>query len=334
MRLPPFHLHRPRSISEAVGLAAEHGDSAQFIAGGTDLLQHLKNRIYTPEHVISLQRLPGLRDITPTRIGALATLADIADDASIKERLPALADCIDVIASPIIRTTATLGGNLLVDTRCYFVNQSFEWRLSKGACLKSEGDDCLVVPNPDTCYATFSADTPALLMCWDASVHLAGPSGERDVPVHEFYQPDGIVRHVKQPGEIITWIDLPESAQTLSSGYSKLRIRDAFDYPELGVAAALSLHGDGTVDTLKLAFCAVETVPMRLDAQVASLIGQPLTDEMIASFCAGLPKQLQPYRNTALPPGYRQQMTAVFAKRLLMRLRDEAQHAMRSQVRA
>ncbi|MCG3152363.1 MAG: 4-hydroxybenzoyl-CoA reductase subunit beta [bacterium] len=324
MRLPPFHLHRPTSVSDAVALAATYGDSAQFIAGGTDLLQHLKNRIYTPDHVISLQHLPGLRDITLTRIGALATLADIATHPSIGEQLPALVECIEVIASPVIRSTATLGGNLLVDTRCYYVNQSYEWRLSKGACLKSEGQDCLVVPNPDTCYATFSADTPALLMCWDASVHLAGPDGERDVPLTAFYQYDGIARHVKQPGEIITWVDIPAEAQTLTSGYSKLRVRDAFDYPELGVAAALSLHPDGTLAALRLAFCAVDAVPNRIDDAVASLLGQPLTDEAIAQVCAALPEKLQPYRNTALPPGYRRQMTAVFARRLLVRLRDQA----------
>lgn len=324
MRLPPFHLHRPTTTAEAVALAAEHGESAQFIAGGTDLLQHFKNRIYTPAHVISLQRLPGLRAITPERIGALATLAEIEEHPAIGEHLPALAECCSVIASPIIRTTATLGGNLLVDTRCYYVNQSYEWRVHKGACLKSEGHECLVVPNPDVCYATFSADTPALLICWDATVHLIGPAGERDVPLADFYQYDGIARHVKAPAEVITHVDLPAAARQYTSGYSKLRIRDAFDYPELGIGAALRLGPGDEVQDLRIGLTAVTAIPLRLDALTAPLLGQPLTDDAMAQLCATIREEHQPYRNTALPPGYRKQMLAVFTRRLLERLRGQA----------
>ncbi|MEO7995597.1 MAG: FAD binding domain-containing protein [bacterium] len=324
MRLPPFHLHRPQSLADAVAIAATHGDTAQYIAGGTDLLQHLKNRVYTPRHVISLQHIPGLREITPTRLGALATLADIESHPAINAQLPALADCLKSIASPIIRTTATLGGNLLVDTRCYFVNQSYEWRLSKGACLKSEGTECLVVPNTDTCYATFSADSPALLMAWDASVHLVGPAGERDLPIREFYQYDGIVRLTKLPAEIIAWVDIPAHAQELASGYSKLRIRDAFDYPEIGVAAALRLDPDSTLREFHLIVNAVEAIPLQLDDLGTPYLNQPFTTDTIHAIGQAAMDRGQPYRNTALTPGYRKQMIAVYTRRLLQRLLTQA----------
>ena len=324
MRLPPFHLHRPATLNEAVAIAADFGPAAQYIAGGTDLLQHLKNRIYTPAHVISLQHIEGLRDISPTRIGALATLADIETNAGIGERLPALVETIQSIASPIIRTTATLGGNLLVDTRCYFVNQSYEWRLSKGACLKSEGQDCLVVPNPDTCYATFSADTPALLICWDAGLHLVGPGGARDVLVNDFYRYDGIVRHLKQPAEVIAWVDIPEGAQWLTSGYAKLRVREAFDYPEIGIAAALRLDQRGLLADFRLVVNAVEAIPRPMTTLTEQFVGHPLNDETIHAIATGAMEAVQPYRNTALTPGYRKQMVGVFSRRLLTRLREQA----------
>ncbi|HYE77259.1 MAG TPA: FAD binding domain-containing protein [bacterium] len=324
MRLPPFHLHRPTSLPEAVSLAARYGDGAQYVAGGTDLIQHWKNRIYTPEHVISLQRIPGLRDISPTRIGALVTLTEIEESPVLHEHLPALPDATGHIASPIIRTTATIGGNMLVDTRCYYVNQSYEWRLSKGACLKSEGDVCLVVPNPGTCYATFSADLPALLIAWDASLHLVGPSGERDVALSEFYRYDGIARHIKEPAEVIAWIDIPEAAQGLTSGYSKLRVRDAFDYPEIGIAAALALDAQGLLGDLRLVVNAVEAVPKVFPDLCARAIGDHPTDGVIEAIAREVMEAVQPYRNTALAPGYRKQMVGVFTRRLLTQLRDQA----------
>jgi len=185
-----------------------------------------------------------------------------------------------VIATPLLRESATVGGNILLDTRCWFFNQSFLWRESKGFCLKADGDDCLVIPQKEICYATYSGDLAPVFMVLDASFHLAGPEGERIVHSTKFFTHDGITRNLKLPEEILTQISLPQKSQQLKTAYRKLRIRDSMDYPVLGTAVALRLT-EQTIDELKIAVTGTGTTPFIYDEITDPFKGDQLTPELI-----------------------------------------------------
>ncbi|MCA1813135.1 MAG: FAD binding domain-containing protein [Halobacteriales archaeon] len=322
MLLPPFQLHEPASVEDAVRLKREHPDS-DWVAGGTDLLPNYKWALNARPHVISLARIASLRAIGPERIGALATLRSIAEHAELKAKLPVLPLTAGEIASPLVRASATLGGNLMLENRCFFFNQSWLWRESKGFCKKADGDVCLVVPQKEKCYATFSADLPAPLIALGASLVLAGAQGTREVPVRNFYTGDGMERNVRQPGELLTEVRIPRSAQGLKAGYKKLRQRGSWDFPEMGMAAALRFDGQRLAEG-HLVANALETTPVVLDRLLQPLLGQPLTDQAIAGVAKQVEDAVQPVKNTSLPPSYRKAMTRPFTKRLLTELRDGA----------
>lgn len=322
MLLPRFELHRPETAAEAVALASRLGDDSDYVAGGTDLLQNYKNRLNPKGHLISLARVRELSELTPTRLGALVRLCDLEESPMARERLRVVAEAAAKVASPLVRQTATLGGNLLVETRCYYFNQSHFWRASKGYCMKAEGDVCLVVPQKEKCYAAFSGDLAPALMVLGASVRLLGPAGERTVPLTAFYAGDGIKRHVRLPGELILGVEIPEAARDLRGGYRKLRLRDSFDYPEMGLAVALRMDGD-RLASLRVAASAVDTVPIEFDELTAGLAGRPLTAELLEVLAETLMRRVKPVKNTALSPNYRRRMVGVFLKRLVSELARE-----------
>ncbi len=313
MILAPFRLHRPKTLDEAVGLAREH--DADFLAGGTDLLQNYKNRLNARPHVIALEDVEELRGVTANRIGAMERLSVLSDHAVVRERWPGLAEAITHVASPLIRNQGTLGGNLLVETRCYYFNQTPFWRTTKGSCMKAESDECLVVPQKEVCYAAYSGDLAPLLGCLDAVLELVSADGRRDVKVTEFYSGDGIAKNVLKPGEIIAGVRIPEESGGLRAGYRKLRSRDTMDYPEMGCAAALSLDDAGRVVTLRAATTAVDVVP-HFEDFTAEHAGASLED-VIEPVASVLEKRAAPKKNTAMPVGYRKKMVRVYAQRLL-----------------
>lgn len=319
MILPPFELHRPRSLGEAVELAARLGTDFDFIAGGTDLLQNYKNRIHPKPHLISLMHIPGMTEITPSRIGALARLADIERCAELKEKLPGFVEAASKVATPLVRESATLGGNLLVETRCYYLNQSEFWRASKGSCLKAEGHQCLVVPQEKTCYATFSSDVAPMLVALDAEIELAGPGGSRRIPLAGLYQGDGIERTIKRRDEIIVAVHLPAAASSFRSAYRKLRIRDSFDYPDLGVAIAARVSGSSLAE-LKVVLTAVGTVPQDLSAALADFCGKPVDGTLLREIAKRARESSKPVKNVSMSPTYRKQMVEVFVRRMLEEL--------------
>lgn len=316
MILPSFDLHRPKTLGEALELAGRFGADFDFIAGGTDLLQNYKNRIHPKPHLISLMHIPGLTEVSPTRIGALARLADIERHEELKEKLPGFVEAASKVATPLVRESATLGGNLLVETRCFYLNQSEFWRASKGSCLKAEGNTCLVVPQEKVCYATFSSDVAPMLVALDAEIELAGPVGTRRLPLSDLYQGDGIERTVKLREEILVAIHLPESAPTFRTAYRKLRIRDSFDYPDLGVAIAARVH-EGTLADLRVVLTAVGTVPQDLSAALADFRGRPVSPELLREIAKKARDTAKPVKNVSMSPTYRKQMVEVFVRRLL-----------------
>ena len=315
MILAPFDLHRPETLDAALKLAKELRGEFDYLAGGTDLLQNYKNRIHPKPHVIALDHLPELHGVSDRRIGAMERLSALSEHPLVRERWPGLAEAITHIASPLVRTSATLGGNLLVETRCYFFNQTPFWRTSKGSCMKAESDVCLVVPQKETCYAAYSGDLAPLLGVMGAVIELAGPDGRREIPVAEFYVGDGIRKNVLEPGEIVAGIRLPEEAATLRTGYRKLRSRDTLDYPEMGTAAALRLDAGDRVVVLRAATTAVDTIPHFADFS-ATCAGRPIRD-VIDAVAEAMMERAQPKKNTAMPVGYRKKMVHVFLRRLL-----------------
>ena len=322
MILPPFALHRPSTPDEAVALSAHLAEEGvRYVAGGTDLLQNLKHRIRPPAHLISLHGVEGMDRCEPGRVGALATLAQLERSKDMRDAHPGLLEAVAVVATPLIRQTATIGGNLLVDTRCHFLNQSPFWRSCVGSCLKAEGPVCRVVPGANECVAAFSSDCAPILQCLNASLSLLGPEGERTVSLRSLYRHDGILRHTLEAGEIIQEISIPP-AEGLRSGYGKLRIRESWDYPLLGVAATLRLDGRQRVSSLSVSLGAIHTTPLIMDTATDPLVGSKLTDAAIASVAKRMRHAVAPKHTGGLTPGYRKRMVEVFARRLLTRLRD------------
>lgn len=319
MLLPPFELHHPTTVKEAVQLKADLPD-ADFVAGGTDLLPNYKWGLNVRKNVISLARIPELRELSTHRLGALVTLTQIEKSGLLGEKLPVLPMTAKQVATPLLRNAGTLGGNLMLENRCFFFNQTYFWRESKGFCMKADGDKCLVVPQKEKCYATFSADMPAALIALGGTLDLASANGERKVPLAAFYEPDGIHRNQRRPEEMVTGVDLPRDATQWRATYKKLRLRDSFDFPELGVAAAIKWDGE-RVGGFRLVANALETTPVILDKLGADIIGRPLGDDAIARIAKDAEAAVRPVKNTYLPPSYRKAMTRVFTERALKELR-------------
>ncbi len=316
MILPRFEYHQPTTLSEAVALAQACDGDFDFVSGGTDLLPNYKNQLNARAHVISLSGIKELFAIAPERIGAMARLQDIAEHTELRRALPVIPHSAALIATPLIRASGTLGGNILLDTRCYYFNQSWFWRHSKNFCLKADGDVCLVVPQHEVCYATYSGDLAPVLMVLNAAFVLVGPEGERKVPAEKFFTHDGITRHVKLPEEILTHVIIPPSAQTLRADYQKLRVRDSMDFPVLGAAVAIDLN-ENTITHLRLALTGVATTPLLFDEITQNVRGDQLSEDLIESLAEEVMNQVTPYRNVALSPQYRKAMIAVYIKRLL-----------------
>jgi 4-hydroxybenzoyl-CoA reductase subunit beta len=319
--LPAFRLHRPTTIQEALDAAGSCDGDFDYVGGGTDLIPNYKNRLNPRGNVIALSRIAELGAMGDDSFGAMVRLALLEENAGFLRRHAGLAEAIRCVATPLIREQATLGGNLLVETRCYYFNQSLDWRLSKGYCMKAEGDVCLVVPQKEVCYAVYSGDTAAILMALDATFTIHGFDGDREVQAREFFQPDGIRKNVLERGDILTQVILPRGAARRRAGYLKLRLRDAFDFPDGGVACALELDGDEVKD-LQIVVNAVSMTPLLFTEITRQAIGERLTPDLIEHIAGSVEKGTQPVRNVMFPPQYRKTMVGVLARRLLSRLAE------------
>jgi 4-hydroxybenzoyl-CoA reductase subunit beta len=323
MHLDPFELHRPESVEETVRLAKTLAPGFDYLAGGTDLLPNYKMHLNVRPHLISLDRVSELQGYDLNRFGAMTRLADLDADPEISTHYPAIGEAVHGVATPLVRASGTVGGNLLVETRCFFFNQSFFWRASLGFCLKADGDKCYVVPQKEKCYATFSGDLAPALEVLGADVELAGPDGSRRIPLEELYaaEGDGIQRHHLRPGELLVSVHLPPEARRLRSTYLKLRPRPSFDFPELGVAVALGQDGE-RLTVLEIAAGGLETYPRRFHSITEGLVGETLSSDRIAELARRVQAAVRPVHNTAYPPDYRKRMTGVFVRRAVTSLWD------------
>ena len=322
LRLPPFRYVAPSSAREAARLLADHGPEAMPVAGGTDLFPNMKRRQFTPKLLVGLRQIEGASGIHANgelTLGALATLTRVEQDPAIVARWPALARAAGLVSSPLLRNAGTIGGNLCVDTRCTYYNQTEFWRAAIGYCMKKDGDICLVAPGSSVCWALSSSDTAPVLISLDAEATLVGREGERRLPVRELFGRDGIAYLAKRPEEILTTIHVPDRAGWRAT-YRKLRRRGSIDFPILGVAAAVRVGGDGVVTDARIVLGAVHTHPVvAADAELA-LVGRRLDAESV-EMAAGIAYPLaRPLDNADLAYAWRKRMVRIEVARALREL--------------
>ena len=321
LRLPPFRYLAPRSLEQATEMLAQEGEQAMLVAGGTDLYPNMKRRQFTPPVLIGLQGIAALKPINGSpqqgmRLGAGVTLTELAQHPVMREHYAALATAAGAVSTPQLRTMGTIGGNVLLDTRCNYYNQTEFWRHSIGYCMKKDGDVCLVAPGSPRCWAISSADTAPVLVSLDAQVRLVSTRGERVIPIRELFRDDGMHPYTRASDEILTEILLPPAAGWRSV-YVKVRRRGSFDFPILGVAAALRFAGDGTVADARLTLGAVASHPVEATEAVKPLLGQRLTPELIAEVATLASKRSKPLDNADLTINYRKQVTPIYIGRAL-----------------
>jgi 4-hydroxybenzoyl-CoA reductase subunit beta len=323
IRLPAFTYVSPKTVEQAVRAMADAGPEAMLVAGGTDLYPNMKRRQFEPKTLVGLRAIDGLRGVGGSEregltVGACTTLTAVATHADIARAYPALATAAGLVSSPQLRNMGTLGGNVCVDTRCNYYNQSYEWRQAIGFCMKKDGDICLVAPSSSRCWAVSSSDTAPVLWSLGARVRLVGPGGERVVPIAALYHDDGIRYLSKRADEILTEIVLPPAAGWRSA-YLKLRRRGSFDFPVLGVAAAVRLEGE-VVREARIVLGAVASVPREAPKAALALVGRRLTAETIEAAANAAAGPAKPLDNTDLTHPYRKKVTRVYVARALARL--------------
>jgi len=326
MRLPLFAFRAPEMVAEAVRILDGEGPKAMPLAGGTDLLPNMKRRQQVSKTLMSLGHIQELHHVewsdSGSRLGACLTLSQIAADPRFRNDMTALAQAASFVATPQIRNMATLGGNLCLDTRCNYYDQNYEWRKSIGFCLKKDGDICWVAPGSRKCLAVSSSDTAPALMALGARVRLVSRAGEREVPLTELYQNDGIHYSKRQPNELLTEV-LLDSCDGWKSTYWKLRRRGSFDFPVLSVAAALLLSSKDIVREARIVVGSVACRPLLAAEAARSLVGGPLDEESIAKAATLAARMAKPLDNTDFDMTWRKRVTAEFVTYALRELRGD-----------
>src|SRR5690349_6050170 len=323
MRLPKFEYRVPHAVAEAVKIVADVGPEAQFVAGGTDLYPNMKRRQQMPKTVISVMRLPELNQVTGagdpgTVIGASVTLTEICENETLKRDYPVIASAARTISTPILRNMGTIGGNLLLDTRCNYYDQNYEWRKAINFCLKKDGDVCWVAPGSAKCWAVQSSDLVPVMVAIGAKFRFISASGERMVEAREFYKDDGIDYMNKRADELLVDIHLPATNGWRAS-YQKLRRRGAFDFPVLGVAAYVRLDRDTVIDA-KIVLGGIAPSPVQVADAAQELIGKTLDDDQIQAAAEAAYIKARPLDNTDFVYQWRKQMARQYTIRALKEL--------------
>jgi 4-hydroxybenzoyl-CoA reductase subunit beta len=330
LRLPKFGVVTPDTIEGVVAAMQQPG--ARIIAGGTDILPNLKHRLDTPPVLVSLTRVDALRHVTRDddngvlRVGSGVTLSDLAENADVRELFPSFATAASVVASPSIRNMGTIGGNINLDTRCRYVNQSSFWRSAIGGCLKAEGVVCHVVPGGKNCVAAMSSDCAPVLTTLDAEVVLVGPDGERAVPIADYYNTDGVAHINKSATELTTELRIPYATGPRRATYAKWTVRSSIDFPLVSVAMRFDLDSDSTSAKIVDARVCVGVLNARPRTikRTDALSGMQLDAAATADkLCDLVHRQSKTLENVPYEAPYRRKMIPVYARRALRQLLEQ-----------
>ena len=355
MSLPDFKLLRPRTVDEAAELLSQlatgHGATGalarpagaksapaaavsdpnacpiRILAGGTDLIPSMRQKLFEPEYVLDLRAISSLRGIRPQsdggiEIGALTSIRSIEQSSFLRQHYPVLTAAAATVASPVLRNMGTIGGNICLDTRCLWYNQSLTWRTACGFCIKKDGDLCHVAPAGTKCWAAFSGDTPPALLCLNAEVEIVNQAGARRIRLADFYTGLGDNYRRLAPGEILTRVFLPASSAGYRGVYRKLRVRGSIDYPLAGIAVAM--QSNGVVTDARIGITAVNPAPVLLGGVSEMLAGKKL-DETLADAVGDLAaRTAKPLTTSALTPEYRREMIRVFTRRALLEAANQS----------
>lgn len=322
MRLPRFRYYAPTTVREALKIKSGEGAESAFVAGGTDLYPNMKRRQQTPRVVIGLSRIPALRRLRAgadgVAIGAGVPLSEIEHHRRIRRIYPGLTHAIAEISTPPLRNMGTLGGNLLLDTRCNYYDQNFEWRQAIDFCMKKDGRICWVAPGSPKCLAIQSADSVPILIALGATAVLASAAETREIRVEDLYRNDGIHSLTKRPDELLTEIRVPPP-NGWTAAYKKLRRRGAFDFPVLSVGAAVRIEGDAVVEA-RIVLGAVASAPVRALLAEQALAGRALDEEAIAKAAEAAAGPARPMDNTDFSFLWRKEMTRKWVAAALRQL--------------
>jgi 4-hydroxybenzoyl-CoA reductase subunit beta len=325
MRLPRFRYVAPASLGEAAAVLADLGPGAVPLAGGTDLLPHMKRRQQTPATLVGLRGIAALRGRSgdPARgilLGAMSRLAELEGDRALAA-WPALSRAAALVGTPALRNMGTLGGNLCLDTRCAYYDQNHDWRRAIGFCMKKDGETCWVAPSSPRCWAVSSSDTAPVLCALGAQVSLVSREGERRIPVAGLFSDDGARHLTLHPGEILASVHLPPPGAGERATYLKLRRRGSFDFPLLGVAARVRLGAAGVVESASIYLGATGSRPVEASAASEFLTGRRLADEEVIREAARLAAAVaKPLDNTEAALGWRKHAAREYAARALREL--------------
>ena len=322
MSLPQFRLIRPRSVDDAIAGLAKHTGNIRVLAGGTDLIPSMRQKLFEPEYVLDLRGVAELRGIRPqasggVEIGALSTLSSIESSPYLRQHFPVLTEAAATVASPVLRNMGTIGGNVCLDTRCLWYNQSLTWRKGCGFCIKKDGDLCHVAPGGSKCWAAFSGDTPPAMLCLNAEIEIAGPTGTRRMALREFYTGDGVTYRRLLANELVTRVFLPAESANYRGIYRKLRVRGSIDFPLAGVAVVMKRSNEHVSDA-RIAMTAVNPAPLLVQRAGEMLIGKTVDEALAEAVGDVAARTAKPLTTSALTPEYRREMIRVFTKRAIL----------------
>ncbi len=324
MKLPEFEYFNPRDVPSTLELLALHGEQAVLLGGGTDLLVRMKQGLLKPGVVISLRGVEDLRGIRKQKdgtlmIGALTRITDLLESSVIRRKYPGLAQAAGAVSAPPLQNMGTVGGNLTQETRCLYYNQSAMWRRSKPTCFKAGGAICNAVKGGSHCFATYQGDLAPMLIALSARVVLSKKGGSRAIPLEDLYTGKGKIPVRKDPDELLEGIILPPPDKNTVCRYEKLRLRQALDYPLVGVAVCLTLSEDKTrCVSGRLVLTAVGSGPVLVDDD-GLMQDAEVSDDWIQSLAEAAYKAAKPVPNVLTPPAYRKRMARVLTRRALNR---------------
>jgi 4-hydroxybenzoyl-CoA reductase subunit beta len=326
LRLPSFDYLQPKSLRQALLMRREAGPDAMYVAGGTDLFPNMKRRHQEPKTLIALSGIRALGRITggargaAISVGAGVTLTQLHEHTRIRKNFSALARAAELVSTPLLRNMGTFGGNLCLDTRCNYYNQTYEWRRAIDFCMKKDGTVCWVAPSSPRCWAVNSSDTAPVMVAMDASFVIAGLDGEREVAAGDFYRDDGIQYLAKDPAEILTQVRLP-ALNSWDATYWKLRRRGSFDFPVLGVATWIKWDNSFVAEA-RIVLGGMASYPKSVPEAAQAIIGSELEDDAIAAAAEAAFRPAKPMDNTDFGLAWRKEMVRNYVRGTLEELRD------------